>query len=146
MKPKSFIAPSAHLTAPEEWTDNSHYILLGPPADFRSSVVITFTAATDPSPDACADRQLADLQQLPDYKLYGRSRVKLPGVQTPAARLDYAWKQPTTPRLRQLQHYVLHAGTMYTITATATEAGFAAAQRELEQIVMSFEPRQWKGS
>jgi hypothetical protein len=146
MEAKIFEAPSAVVSVPPDWSDHSQYILLGPPAAFRQSVVIAFSPATDPTPDAFADKQLPDMRKLPDFVLNGRTRVRLPRVAEPAVRLDFAWKQPTTPRLRQLQFFVLHAGTMYTVTATATEAAFPAAQPELERVVASFGPKLWGGA
>lgn len=120
---KPFNAPSVSLQAPDDWVDASTYVLIGPKVgDGRFTLVVSIARRVpDPDVSAHVSRQLPDIAKLPMFKLLAQNHTMMHGFET--VILDYTWKQPAGPMLRQRQWYLYVKGDIYTLTATAHNRG-----------------------
>ncbi len=86
-------------------------------------------------------RQLPDIAKLPMFKLLAQNHTMMHGFET--VILDYTWKQPAGPMLRQRQWYLYVKGDIYTLTATAPIEAFDSFAARFEEMVRSFKPLTW---
>jgi hypothetical protein len=140
---KPFDAPGILVNAPDDWFDASTYILAGPQiADGRASLVVTLARKVpDPGLGPYVDRQLPDIKKLQEFSQKGREAMRVANLE--AILLEFTWKQPAGPLLRQRQWYVWSSGNVYTLTATAPDAAFAGLIPTFAKMVQTFKPKAW---
>ena len=142
---KQFIAPSASLTAPDNWSDFSTYILAARRiGGFTPTVVITQTPGiVDTDLNRQIERQLPELQKLPNFRLVRRTEVQTLQIGD-VAILEFSRSDPERNlHLFQYQMYVITSETLYTLTATVRAEDYAARMPELVAVVQSFRPARW---
>ena len=140
---KPFIAPGMQMEAPDGWFDASTYLMAGPPIkDGRASMVVTLARGVpDPGVTAYVDRQLPDLKKLQEFALQKRESARVAGMD--AVILEFTWKQPAGPKLRQRQWYLWSGGSVHTLTATAPDEAFPPLAPVFAQMVLTFKPKSW---
>lgn len=142
---KQFIAPSASLATPDNWSDFSTYILAAPrTGGFTPTVVITQTPGIiDTNLNLQIERQLPELRKLPGFRLVSQTPVETRQIGD-VAILEFSRSDPERNlQLFQHQMYVMTPETLYTLTATVKLEDYAARLPELVEVVRSFRPDQW---
>ena len=138
---KPFKAPSVSLSAPDDWTDGSTYMIYGPEtAGGHPSMVVTIMySGPKDGTRAHVDRQLPELRKLPEFR---QERLEaLPDLE--GVFLQFAWKQPAGPPLRVRQWYLVIEKVLYTLTATAPAAVFEEKQAVFDEMVKGFAAKRW---
>jgi hypothetical protein len=142
-KTKPFDAPSFAVQVPDEWIDLSSYIIGGPVIEgFRTSIVIARNIfVKEPTLDAYVDRQIEDLQKLPEFVMTGRRAAKLGDL--PAIWLDYEWTQSKDKQIHQRQCYLRVRKQVYTLTTSAPAGHFDRVAGVYAEVVNTFRPKLW---
>lgn len=140
---KPFEAAGMSIMAPDDWMDASTYILVGPAvADGRVTLVAALSRKVpDPDLKAHIDRMLKELGKLPQFALKKREVSSL-GT-TPADRIEFVWKQPGGPLVRQRQWYMWKGGSVWALTGTAPDAVFERFAPEFDAMTQTFAPKDW---
>jgi hypothetical protein len=140
---KPFVAPSFTLEAPAEWTDNTTYVLLGPQmGELRISLVLSIArSVAEPRLAEFVDHQYLEIKKLPGFVAQNRESAKIKTFDT--IILEFKWKQPAGPLLRQRQWYIWVDGSVYTFTGTATDVEFSKAAPVFAASVHTFTPKKW---
>ncbi len=134
------------MQTPDQWQDNSTYIVTGPEVmGLRPSVVVAMShRVLDPYLRRHVDIQSAEMQQkLAGFTLLGRSEpFATPHGQ--AVTLEYEWTSAEAGvRLHQYQMYLLAGQSLYTLTATSPSVYWPNLSQTLIGIVSSFRPETW---
>lgn len=142
---KQFVAPSASLTTPDNWSDFSTYVIAARRiGGFTPTVVITQTPGiVDTDLNRQIERQLPELRKLKDFRLVRRTEVQTLPIGD-VAILELSRTDPDRNLfLFQYQMYVMTSDTLYTLTATVRAEDYATRMPELIAVVQSFRPAQW---
>jgi hypothetical protein len=140
---KEFNAPSASFAAPDEWTDASTYILVGPRvANFHVTIVVNRTPSIrEPTLAQHVDKQIEDLKKLPGFEMLLRAPVR--DAARPTVVVEFRWDKPGGPRLQQRQTFVQFEQDVYCLTATAPADQFASMAPVFTKVLGSFKPKRW---
>ena len=129
---------------PNEWTDASTYILLGPRVGgFRTNIVVNLSRSV-PEPDLAqhVEIHMDTLARMQGFELLSRQLSK-DGGSRPLVILEYQWDEPQGVRLQQRQVFIWVEGDVYCLTASAPAEQFAAVAPQFAQVLATFRPKQW---
>ena len=141
---KEFNAPSMWMMTPDDWTDASTYILLGPRVGgFHANIVVNLSRSV-PEPDLAkhVEKHLDTLAKMQGFGLLSRQLSKDEGSR-PLVILEFQWDQPQGVRLQQRQVFMWVEGDVYCLTASAPARQFAAVAPQFAQVLATFRPKQW---
>ncbi len=136
------------LGLPEEWKDQTVFILAGPVADGVQHG-ITINVASDVQVDSVA--AYADVQtqaladQLQGCRLLLKDEVKLDNG-LPAIRAIFSWWPSKERCLYQEQLYVLSVTEAFTLTATFSKKTRKTLGPSIERLMLGFTPAEGPGA
>jgi hypothetical protein len=123
----------------EGWRDASQTVLIGPERPvFTPNVQIHREPLPEEELDEFFRQQRAELAALDGFRLLDHGDRVLAGAK--ALYHAYSWELPNQPglRVRQLQMVTQHAGTLFTITASALEADWEHVEAGFELTLSGF--------
>ncbi|MCW2922548.1 MAG: DcrB [Thermoleophilia bacterium] len=123
----------------EGWRDASQTVLIGPERPvFTPNVQIHREPLPEEELDEFFRQQRAELAALDGFRLLDHGDRMLAGAK--ALYHAYSWELPNQPglRVRQLQMVTQHAGTLFTITASALEADWEHVEGGFEMTLAGF--------
>ena len=130
------------LEPPAEWTDNTTHVPGPQMGELRISLVLSIArSVAEPRLAEFVDHQYLEIKKLPGFVAQGRESAKIKTFDT--IILEFKWKQPAGPLLRQRQWYIWVEGSVYTFTGTATDAEFSKAAPVFVASVHTFNPKKW---
>ena len=123
----------------EGWRDASQTVLIGPERPvFTPNVQIHREPLPEEELDEFFRLQRAELAALEGFRLLDHGDRMLAGAK--ALYHAYSWELPNQPglRVRQLQMVTQHAGTLFTITASALESDWEQVEAGFEMTLSGF--------
>lgn len=137
----SLAFPNFSIDVPEGTVDASTYAFVLPvKARFRPSIVIKWEKM--PLKTRLGTHITEQIEQM-EEKLRAFTLVEPPDptIEADENRILFEWGEGDERRFRQVQHYLLRKGRLYTLTGTMHAEKQVQYQDQLEEIMATFKPQ-----